>query len=47
VTVDFATANGTATTAAGDYQSATGQLTFNPGDSSKSVNVTINGDTLV
>ena len=47
VMVDFATANGTATTAGGDYQSATGQLTFNPGDSSKSVSVTINGDTLV
>ena len=47
VTVDFATANGTATTAGNDYQSATGMLTFNPGDTSKPINVTINGDTLV
>ena len=47
VTVDFATANGTATIAGNDYQSATGMLTFNPGDTSKPINVTINGDTLV
>ena len=47
VTVDFATANGTATIAGNDYQSATGTLTFNPGDTSKPINVTINGDTLV
>jgi len=47
VTVDFATANGTATTVGNDYQSATGTLTFNPGDTSKPINVTINGDMLV
>jgi hypothetical protein len=47
VTVDFATANGTATIGGHDYQSATGTLTFNPGDTSKPINVTINGDTLV
>jgi hypothetical protein len=47
VTVDFATANGTATTAGNDYQSATGTLTFNPGDTSGPINVTINGDTPV
>ncbi len=46
-TVDFATANGTATIAGNDYQSATGTLTFNPGDTSKPINVKINGDTLV
>jgi Tol biopolymer transport system component/predicted secreted protein len=47
VTVDFATANGTATIAGNDYQSASGMLTFHPGDTSKPINVTINGDTLV
>jgi len=47
VTVDFATADGTATIAGNDYQSATGTLTFNPGDTSKPINVVINGDTLV
>jgi Calx-beta domain/Lamin Tail Domain/Bacterial Ig-like domain (group 2)/WD40-like Beta Propeller Repeat len=47
VTVDFATANGTATLAGNDYQAASGMLTFNPGDTSKPINVTINGDTLV
>jgi hypothetical protein len=47
VKVDYATANGTATTAGNDYQSASGTLTFDPGDTSKSISVTINGDTLV
>jgi hypothetical protein len=47
VTVNFATANGTATLAGNDYQSASGMLTFNPSDTSKPINVTINGDTLV
>ena len=47
VTVDYATANGTAT-AGSDYQSTSGTLTFNPGDPlSKTISVTINGDTLV
>lgn len=47
VMVDYATANGTATTAGNDYQSASGTLIFNPGEASKPVDVTINGDTLV
>ncbi|HEV7373595.1 MAG TPA: Calx-beta domain-containing protein [Pyrinomonadaceae bacterium] len=46
VTVAYATANGTAI-AGSDYQSTSGTLTFNPGDTSKSITVTINGDTLV
>ncbi|HEX8143239.1 MAG TPA: Calx-beta domain-containing protein [Pyrinomonadaceae bacterium] len=47
VTVDYATANGTAT-AGVDYQSTSGTLTFNPGDPlSKTISVTVNGDTLV
>lgn len=43
VTVDYATADGTATTAAGDYDPASGVLTFAPGVTSQTVNVTVNG----
>lgn len=46
VTVDYATANGTAT-ANGDYQTTSGTLTFNPNDTTKTIGVPINGDTLV
>jgi hypothetical protein len=46
VTVDYATANGTAT-AGSDYQSTSNTLTFNPGDTSKQITVLVNGDTLV
>ncbi|MFC1587318.1 Calx-beta domain-containing protein [Planctomycetota bacterium] len=45
VTVDYATADGTATTADNDYETASGTVTFDPGQTSKSINVTINGDT--
>jgi hypothetical protein len=45
VTVDYATANGTATTADNDYQSANGTLTFSVGETTKTVTVTVNGDT--
>ena len=44
VTVDFATANGTAT-AGEDYVAATGTVTFTPGDTSETIAVTVNGDT--
>ena len=44
VTVDYATANGTATTADGDYLAASGTLTFAPGVTTQPVNVTVNGD---
>jgi Calx-beta domain len=44
-TVDFATADGTATVADGDYDSTSGTLSFLPGDTSKTVDVTVNGDT--
>ena len=44
VTVNFATSNVSAT-AGSDYVATNGTLTFNPGDSLKTVVVTINGDT--
>src|SRR6266516_6973579 len=43
--VNFATADGTATIADGDYVSNTGTLSFLPGDTSKTIDVTVNGDT--
>ncbi|HEX6182697.1 MAG TPA: Calx-beta domain-containing protein, partial [Pyrinomonadaceae bacterium] len=45
VTVNYATADGTATTADRDYQSASGALTFTPGQTSKTITVIVNGDT--
>jgi serralysin len=47
VTVNYNTADGTATTADNDYQAASGTLTFAPGEVSKAVNVTIVGDNIV
>jgi hypothetical protein len=44
VTVDFATADGTAT-APGDYAATRGTLTFAPGEIAKAVTVQVNGDT--
>jgi large repetitive protein len=46
VTVDFATANGTAVAAAGDYTPRTGALSFAPGETTKTVTVNVNGDVL-
>jgi hypothetical protein len=46
VTVDFATSDGTAT-APVDYQPATGQITFAPGQTSQSITVNVVGDTLL
>ena len=46
VTVGYATANGTAT-AGSDYVSAFGTLSFAAGETTKTVSVTINGDTAV
>ena len=43
VTVNFATANGTAT-AGSDYVAKTGSVTFAPGQTSKTVNVLVKGD---
>ena len=44
VTVKYDTADGTATTPS-DYQSAGNTLTFAPGDTTKTINVAVNGDT--
>jgi chitinase len=46
VTVDFATANGTATTGS-DYAAAAGTLTFAPGETSKAFTVNVIGDAAV
>ncbi|MDT4952058.1 MAG: hypothetical protein QOJ02_196 [Acidobacteriota bacterium] len=46
VTVKYDTADSTAT-AGSDYQSASGTLTFAPGQTSKTITVTVNGDTAV
>ena len=45
VTVDYATADGTAT-AGSDYTATSGTLTFQPGDTSKTVSVPITNDSL-
>src|ERR1043166_152157 len=45
VTVQFATADGTAT-AGSDYVSNSGTVTFNPGQVSQPVSITVNGDTV-
>ncbi|HEV2294745.1 MAG TPA: Calx-beta domain-containing protein [Tepidisphaeraceae bacterium] len=44
ITVNYATADGTATVAGGDYVAASGTLTFSPGQLSKTINVQVNGD---
>jgi len=48
VSVRFATANGTATSGRnGDYSAASGTLTFNPGETTKTVSVSITNDSTV
>ncbi|MBW3543619.1 MAG: hypothetical protein KY476_25490, partial [Planctomycetes bacterium] len=45
VTVDYTTADGSATTADGDYQFTSGTLTFNPGEPlTQTIPVLVNGD---
>ena len=43
-TVNWATADGSATTADGDYSAASGTVTFPSGDTSETVTVLVNGD---
>ncbi|MFN0196127.1 MAG: Calx-beta domain-containing protein [Planctomycetaceae bacterium] len=43
ITVDYATQNGSAT-ANGDYDAKTGSLTFNPGETTKTIDVVVHGD---
>ena len=45
VTVSYATSNGTAT-AGSDYTGGSGTVTFNPGQTSKSIGVLVTGDTV-
>src|SRR5690606_40254959 len=45
ITVDYATADGTATLADGDYQQVSGQISFAPGVTEQTVTVQVNGDT--
>jgi len=44
VSVNFSTANGTATTADGDYVATSGTLVFNPGETLKRISVVVRGD---
>lgn len=43
VTVSFRTADGTASAAAGDYVARTGTLTFNPGETTKTIPIVVGG----
>ncbi len=45
ITVNYSTADGTATTAGNDYTAIAGKLTFNPGETSKTLTVNATGDT--
>jgi uncharacterized repeat protein (TIGR01451 family)/CSLREA domain-containing protein len=45
ITVNYATANGTAT-AGSDYVAAAGMLTFTPGQTSQNLTILVNGDTV-
>lgn len=47
MTVNFATANGTATIANNDYTANSGTLTFNPSETSKTITVLVRGDTTI
>lgn len=44
VTVSFATRDGSATTANADYVATSGTLVFSPGETTRNIEVTINGD---
>ena len=42
--MSFRTVNGTATTSDGDYIAKTGTLTFAPGETTKTITITVKGD---
>ena len=44
VTMSYRTADGTATTGDSDYVARTGTLTFNPGETIKTITIVVNGD---
>ncbi len=44
VTMSYSTVNGTATTSDNDYVAKTGTLTFAPGETSKTITITVSGD---
>jgi hypothetical protein len=44
VTMSYQTVNGTATTSDGDYVAKTGTLTFNPGETTKTITIEVKGD---
>ncbi|MBL1175184.1 DUF4347 domain-containing protein [Pantanalinema sp. GBBB05] len=44
ITVQYTTADGTATTADNDYVAASGSLTFNPGETTKTITIYVKGD---
>jgi CSLREA domain-containing protein len=44
VSINYQTADGTATVSDNDYQAASGTVTFNPGETNKTVTVQVNGD---
>ena len=46
MSVHYATADGSATAAGGDYQAAAGDVTFAPGVTSRTVTVLVKGDRL-
>ena len=46
VTVNYATSDSSATVADADYDAASGMLTFAPGDTTRTFDVTIHGDTM-
>src|SRR5262249_10708401 len=46
VTIPWATGHGTATAASGGYVAASGTLSFAPGETTKTIPVTVNGDTV-
>jgi hypothetical protein len=46
VTVHYATADGTARVSLGDYQATSGTLTYSPGQTTQTITVLVNGNTL-